>query len=798
MPHLPADLARLALDQSADLIGVKDAGGVYHLANNALAALSGADPDLLLGATDHDLFPAPLAAHLAEDGRAALAGSRMVVCEACLDGASGPRWFQVSQRPLGQETDAAILLQARDVTDTKLQESRLLDLARSTSTMVGAQFYPTLVESLARVLGTDYAFIGRPLPDTPGRIRTLAVFAGGRPAADLEYDLAGSPCETVLAGQACIHPSGVRALFPNDALLAEREIEGYAGAPLADSDGVFRGLIVALSRKPLADPGLAATLITAYATRAAAEMERQDAVARLTRSEREKSAILAGFAEVSVEYLDPDLRIIWTNNALNRFPGKRPEEVVGLRCFEALSAGDAPCPDCSALKALATGLSQQGEQSMPDGRTFLTRSNPMTDGAGRVTGVVHLSLDITARKKVDRELVLAMQAAEAASRSKSEFLANMSHEIRTPMNGVLGMLQLLGTTPLGAEQRDFVATALSSAKSLLNVINDILDLSKIEAGKAEVRAAPFALRDLADMVVKLFAQQAAVKGLDLTCEVAESVPPLVVGDSARLRQILFNLVGNALKFTPTGEVRLTVDPDPVPAAPGRTALLFRVIDSGVGIPAERLSDIFQAFTQVDGSYTRRFEGTGLGLTIVKRLVELLEGRIDVASRPGRGTIFSLRFDWPLPPTKALADEQATPPLPALAADLPRAARAMRVLVVDDNPVSLLATSAMLEKLGHRPASAQSGEEALEAYLTGPFDAVLMDIQMPGEDGVAVSRRLRAAGGPNGGRAVPIVALTAHVLDGYRERILAAGLDDYLGKPLGMADLAGLMARLAGS
>ncbi len=406
---------------------------------------------------------------------------------------------------------------------------------------------------------------------------------------------------------------------------------------------------------------------------------------------------------------------------------------------------------------------------------------------GRAVRMVGTHVDVTDRKNAEYAVVRAKEAAEAANKAKSEFLANMSHEIRTPLNGIMGMLQLMQTTALNPEQLEYSAMAVQSTSRLTSLLSDILDLSRVEAGKMPLRSEIFDLRLKLQQALDLFAPSAMQSGITLRYHFDETLPQKAIGDPIRLQQVLTNLIGNAFKFTQQGTV--SVEAYPLPARnDDQVRIFFEISDTGCGIPDEALTQLFEPFSQVSQGYTRQYQGAGLGLSICKRLVGLMGGNMAISSEVGVGT--SMYFCVTL--NKALE----LPVRDAVEVDDP-IPQPKKILVAEDDEVNLFAVRNLLVKSGHEVVTAQNGHEVLERFAQQDFDLILMDIQMPGMDGTEATRRIRAAEQATGKRPIPVIAMTAYAMTGDRENLLDQGMDGYVAKPFSIKKLMDEIIRSAG-
>jgi PAS domain S-box-containing protein len=539
---------------------------------------------------------------------------------------------------------------------------------------------------------------------------------------------------------------------------------------------------------------------------AEAVLDFRAALLTVARQDSLTRALLEGIPDL-VWVKDREHRFQIVNNTYAKAAGRTAAELVGRRVRDVWPE-ELAAPVEKMDEAMFANRQPRRDEvvfNRPDGRRFIVDliRVPIIGANGEVLGSAGIGRDVTKSRRnaeeLDRhrkqletlvaertaQLAAATQAAEAANRAKSAFLANMSHEIRTPMNGVIGMIQLLAGTPLSDEQREYAQAADESAKSLLAIIDDVLDLSKIEAGRVEIEAVDFDLHSVVEQTASTFGARAREKALEFACVVEPGTPRYVRGDPLRLRQVLGNLVSNAIKFTSRGTVVLSARP--LARAGGRVEVRFEVRDSGIGIAADKLAGLFTPFTQADVSTTRKFGGTGLGLSICKRLVELMGGTIGVESAEGKGSVFGFTLWFALAEVDGVAESASAVAAPA------RGGEALRVLVVEDAPINQVVAVELLARLGHTAEVADDGGQALDVLRKGGFDAVLMDCQMPGMDGYEATRRIRAGEAGDGNCAIPIIALTAHAMQGDRERCLQAGMNDYLAKPIVFEDLAAKLA-----
>ncbi len=492
---------------------------------------------------------------------------------------------------------------------------------------------------------------------------------------------------------------------------------------------------------------------------------------------------------VGITVLSPDLRINSLNPVMRRWFPDLDTSTKPL-CYMGFNTPpkDSPCPWCPVLLTLADGQPHVAttETPTPGGvRNYKVVSTPVLDSKGEITAVIEVVEDVTEQVSYEEVMRNARVAAEGANRAKSEFLANMSHEIRTPMNGIIGMTQLLGMTDLNDEQQEYLGYIETSGRNLLTLINDILDLSKIESGRVELEHAEFSLEHAITEVINSQRQLIDSKGLDVGLVSLPDAPQIVLGDELRFKQVILNLLGNAIKFTSQGAIQVSVSV--VNRVEHTAAVRISVADTGIGMAPDQVRKVFNAFTQGDSSTTRKYGGTGLGLAISSKLVEMMGGSIHVESNPGQGSEFSVTIPF--------VTGSHLPEAVATTGDTDHwNGSYYSILVAEDNAINQKFIRTILNKMGHSVSCCDNGEQAVDSWRNGRFDCILMDVQMPVMSGEEALQQIRREEVAKGG-SIPIIALTAHALKGDREYFLRNGFNGYLAKPLQIDELKSILNHL---
>lgn len=599
--------------------------------------------------------------------------------------------------------------------------------------------------------------------------------------SDRVYDIYGVTRETfdpaLADAVAFFHPDD-RAMVQDAVMHGLNTGEGFRiRARLIRADGEER-LVETQARTERDPDGRVNAMVGVF--RDVTEAER--AVQRITESERRYRLLASRVTDVIVTY-GVDGLVTYVSPSLEAVTGYPPEALIGRPATSFIHPDDIPAltesfrefvkapPEYSKRGVTYRGLQRDGEV-----RWFEARTSIIRDDDGRVVEFQDVVRDVTDTKRLEHALTEARDRAEAGARTKSEFLANMSHELRTPLTSVIGFSGLLVSSGnLPPDERMWANRIATASDALLSVINDILDYSKLEADAVDLDPQPFDPRAMAQGAAAIVESQCLARGLTLTVDVAAGLPAAVMGDEGRLRQVTLNFLSNAVKFTSAGEIRLTVAEDA-----GRLRVAVR--DSGIGIPPDKISQLFDRFTQADASTTRVYGGTGLGLAISYRLIEMMGGQIGVDSTPGEGSTFW--FTIPMMCAEAAGDQTAP-------ADMV-VPSGLRILMADDAVANRELVTAIMGGLGADLDTVCNGAEAVEAARAGGYDLILMDVHMPVMDGLAATRAIRAMGGATG--QTPIVALTANVQPEHVERCLAAGMDGHVGKPIQLTELLEVMNR----
>nr|MCU0570801.1 PAS domain-containing protein [Oculatellaceae cyanobacterium Prado106] len=628
-----------------------------------------------------------------------------------------------------------------DITERNRWERALRLIVEGTAAKTGQAFFQSCVRYLAEVLEVELAWVTEWTDETHQRVRTLAIWRNKTFEAEIEYDIVDSPCEHVLLGQVCSYPEHLQVLFPNDPDLPELQAESYLGLPLTNTAGEILGHLAVMDVKPMQpDPGRE-LMIKIFAARTGAELERKRAEEDLRAANAEMNALFAAMDQL-ILVIDREGRHLKIPSAGDRLLYDPSEERIGKTFDEVFS------------EAIAQQFSTYLQQALHDQKTLNVEYklniageeiwsdasiSPIDENA-----VVWVARDISQRKRVERELQEAKDAAEAANQAKSRFLANMSHELRTPLNAILGFSQLLERDPaITPQQQESLATINRSGEHLLTLINDVLEMSKIEAGRIVLNSVAFDLHILLRSLQEMFQPRAKAKHLSLFFEWPENLPRYVLGDENKIRQILLNLLSNAIKFTQSGRVQLRAGLGFKPESSlnsspaSRDFIFFEITDTGIGIQTDEFDHLFQPFVQT-GSGLRSREGTGLGLAISRQFIRLMGGEIEVSSQIGVGSAFRFAIQLPPADSSEVVVSHGDRRVLRLAPGQPH----YRILVVDDRPENCELLRQLLSIVGFEVRTAANGEEAIAQWQSWHPHLIWMDMRMPIMDGYEATRRIR--------------------------------------------------------
>ena len=693
-----------------------------------------------------------------------------------------------------------------DISERKKAEESLKSIATSFTHLSGSEFFKAVSRHIAETLSVDCVFIGE-LNEEKDGVNVLGGFDKGE-YFEMSYLLEHTPCENVISSNTCIYPSAVQRLFPKDIALVHMNAESYLGYSVRDKNNEPVGIMVALHSSELKNHEMITNLFNVFIERVSAELQRRNSEKALYESEEHLRLIVETSLDGVISVTEKGMITRWNLQCENIFGWKR-SEAIGSRLEDLIIpdvhrnahlTGMKRYLETKESRILNSRIEIEGKRK--DGTVFPVELTIVPVEFGQSLEFTAFVRDITERKNSEEairelnntlerkvsertaeltlalsELKAARDRAEEATRTKSEFLANMSHEIRTPMNAIIGLSHLALQTGLNDKQTDYIQKINQSGTALLGIINDILDFSKIEAGRLELEDIDFRLSDIFQNLNLMLYEKAGGKNISLSFDISPNVPEFLRGDSLRFGQVLLNLTDNAVKFTASGKVTVSVRSQE--RKDDRSLLKIEVSDTGIGLSDTQIKKLFRPFSQADGSTTRRFGGTGLGLTISRSIVAMLGGEIDVKSFPGKGSIFSFSV-WMkhgnAVPNSALDEGKKS--------DRERKwnLEGLRVLLAEDNEINQQIAVEIMQQEGIAVTIAENGVEALRLLNesgSGVFDVILMDIQMPELDGYQTSLKIRERREYD---SIPILAMTAHASPEDRARCLSFGMQDHITKP----------------
>ena len=757
---------RQLVESMQETLSVITSEGTFRFANSRAAAnlTDGGAPDILIGKNIRDLIPAEQADRLMEQYQKVITDGAPLTQEIKVSMPKGDKWFRSSFTPItyGAEEEKCILSLSQDITEQKhatfekeRQAKHLQNVLEATTDGIWEWNLSTETMSFS---SKYYTMLGYEPGEFPSSFESW-------------FDL----------------------LHPEDRESTQR----IANEWLESMDGMYENSFRMRTKQGEYRWIETKAKVVEYDSSGNPEVLVGNHV-DITKKRKAEQELLQAHRRLSFHVENSPLAVIeWEKGTHIKFWSKQAENIFGWKAEEVTGKSWSdfefihPDDQEDAGKQIARLFKGTDAFNTIANRNFKKDksvvycqwyNSPLRDDNGKMISILSQVADVTELKKFEQNLLSAKKQSEAANKAKSEFLANMSHEIRTPMNGVLGMLQLLQTTNIDEEQKEYVLTAIQSSKRLTRLLADILDLSKVEANRMSIQSSPLHLVDVVEQTCELFkpiAQQTQVK---LVCHVAPNIPSSLTGDSVRLQQVLTNIIGNAFKFTREGHI--SVEAYPITTSDlNKYQVLFSITDTGIGIPDDKVEKLFQPFSQVSEGYRRDHQGAGLGLSICRKLIKLMGGNISIESETGEGTTvhFCVTFCVDEPVMK-----------PEVSAPASGRSMSLRILLAEDEDVNRLSTKKLMEKHGHKVCCVVNGQEVISLLKDDSFDVILMDIQMPVMDGVEATKRIRKGEAGEKHKNIPIIAMTAYAMSGDKEKFLEADMNDYIAKPVDLEELEALL------